>query len=704
MFDEYNLKSSNINIRLELWKNIREKIAIIPLSCLEKAVFKFDDISELSIKIPQHKTNEDGQKVKNRLYNMIKSRQQVIWVETNKKGEEKRVRFTLSNQKRNSSGYQSSKTYTAYSWEKILDRDKIDISACVKQLKSTNDYPEQGMLDLIAEKTRWNIGHVDDDARCKNIDTIDSKKLTLFDNLQLNNIVGNGLIFEKDINLTCPDDKPLNITINYAKIQSYDESTNQVLTTQDIQNVVEDSFYIGITNIKAYQLNTTNNRWGIKYIFTLDDGVTIEKEFEFVNIVNEKITISNVNIEYDYGDVVKKYTVQYNNFESFNDTPYKLLKNLEDLFKCYFVFSTTTNTINCYAKENYGENKGFFLSLDTNVTSIETTQNETIPSVLKVTGKDGLSISNDNPYGSDRIYNYNYYINNGIMSKELQASLSKYNTYLTQKQEEWTVLKNSRNQIQQRSTKVISEIKTLQSRIATLDILIDTYTKAGDTENLARVQAEKATLTPRLAELNTASSDYTTSLNDIDNAMIKISQQIKKENAMVNGVKIFSDLDLQEIQGYNEVEIYEDNYYTNSYALYSNAVKVLEDKIKPQYEFKLTADNLNARIHHPLGWNYVLKLGNLLNFTDQDTINEIGDKQVRFTEMTIIPVDVGDNEVRVQVKDLGFSNRVDKSNNQLQRTNSNVAEIARRTVGWMNKYGLSIQEMEKILPSLKELL
>jgi hypothetical protein len=468
--------------------------------------------------------------------------------------------------------------------------------------------------------------------------------------------------------------------------------------------VVEDSFYTGITNIKAYQLNATNNRWGIKYIFTLSDGVTIEKQFEFVNVVGEKITISNVNIEYDYGDVVKKYTVQYNNFESFNDTPYKLLKNLEDLFKCYFIFDTMTNTINCYAKENYGENKGFFLSLDTNVTSIETTQNETIPSILKVTGKDNLSIASDNPYGSNLIYNYNYYINNGIMSKELQASLTKYNTYLEQKQEEWTVLKNSRNQIQQRSTKAISEVKTLQSRIATLDILIETYTKTGATEDLARVQAEKDTLQARLSELNTLNDGYTASLNDIDNAMTKISQQIKKENAIVGGVKIFSDLDLQEIQSYNEVEVYEDNYYTNSYALYANAVKMLEDKIKPQYEFKLSADNLNARIHHPLGWNYILKLGNLLNFTDQDTINEIGDKQVRFTEMTIVPVSVSDSEVRVQVKDLGFSNRVDKNNNSIQRVNSNVAEIARRTVGWMNKYGLSIQEIEKILPSLKQLL
>jgi hypothetical protein len=700
---EYNLKSNSIIWELQLWKNVREKIAIIPLQYVEKAVFKFDDISQISLKIPQYK-DRDNKKIKNRLYDIIKSRQQIVLVETNNKGVKSETRFTLGNQKRDNDKHKGCKEFTAYSWEKTLDRDKIDITACVKQLKSTTDYPEQGMLDLIAERTGWKIGYVDNDARCKNIDSIDSKKLTLFDNLELNNVVGNGLIYEKDVNITCPEDKPLNITINYAKIQTYDDSTNQVLTTQDIQNVVEDSFYTGITNIKAYQLNATNNRWGIKYIFTLSDGVTIEKQFEFVNVVGEKITISNVNIEYDYGDVVKKYTVQYNNFESFNDTPYKLLKNLEDLFKCYFIFDTMTNTINCYAKENYGENKGFFLSLDTNVTSIETTQNETIPSILKVTGKDNLSIASDNPYGSNLIYNYNYYINNGIMSKELQASLTKYNTYLEQKQEEWTVLKNSRNQIQQRSTKAISEVKTLQSRIATLDILIETYTKTGATEDLARVQAEKDTLQARLSELNTLNDGYTASLNDIDNAMTKISQQIKKENAIVGGVKIFSDLDLQEIQSYNEVEVYEDNYYTNSYALYANAVKMLEDKIKPQYEFKLSADNLNARIHHPLGWNYILKLGNLLNFTDQDTINEIGDKQVRFTEMTIVPVSVSDSEVRVQVKDLGFSNRVDKNNNSIQRVNSNVAEIARRTVGWMNKYGLSIQEIEKILPSLKQLL
>jgi hypothetical protein len=685
----YDIRTNKVNILVELYRNRREKLAIIPLEYIEKFSFKFNEISEISIDVPKYKMR-NNQKVENRLYNLIKSRQQVVVTITNAVGEETKQRFTLSTQKRTSSKPKSNKSFIAYSWEKTIERQRIDIPALTRQLKTELPETSEGILDLIASKVGWNIGYVDEEARCKYMEGVESFKIDLFNNFSIANVTDGGLIYEKDINITVPLNKPLYITFNYTELKTYNNEDGKELSGINVVNTLEDPIYTSITKVQAYHLNTIGNRYGIKYIFTLIDGVKIEKECVFTNIIDKKISCNNINITYDFGDIIKKYNVQYNNFEAYNDNAYKLLKDIQDVFDCYFIFNTMTNTINCYAKKNFGENKGFLLSLDTNVVNIETTEAESIPTALKVTGKDGLDISAENPEGTDTIHNYDYYINNNIISDELKSALVQYNTLLVQKQKEWSILKDNRIITQQKDTQVLSEAQSLESRIKTLNNLLSAYISSKDAENQARIKNEKDPLETRYKQLLKIRSDYDTYFKELDDAMAVISDSIRKEKASINEVKIFTEEDLIELNEMEEVENYDDDYYTLAYGLYNNAVKVLKDKIKPQYDFKLTTENLCTMIHHPKGWNYILELGNTLNFNDKETIDEIGEKEVRFTEMTIVPVKVSDDETKVQIKDLAFSNKTNKLNPA--RKSSNVGKVTNKASGLFNQFKLAWEE------------
>jgi hypothetical protein len=185
------------------------------------------------------------------------------------------------------------------------------------------------------------------------MDGVESFKVDLFNNFSKTDIIDGGLIFEKDVNITVPTNKPVYITFNYTELKTYNIEDNKELSSINVVNTIEDAIYTSIKKVQAYHLNTVGNRFGIKYKFTLIDDVVIEKDCVFTNVINKKISCDNINIAYDFGDVIKKYNVQYNNFEAYNDNAYKLLKDIQNVYECYFIFDTMTNTINCYAKKNW---------------------------------------------------------------------------------------------------------------------------------------------------------------------------------------------------------------------------------------------------------------------------------------------------------------------------------------------------------------
>lgn len=680
----FNIKE-DVEIKLELYKNRHEIIDEIPLNYVDDIKYKFNDIDEISITIPQYVSN-NGEKRFNRLYKKISTRQIIIVTTTNKNGTEKKQKFTLANKRGNNKKNVGNKSFTAYSWEKTLERQKITVDALSRQLtnKDDNIHIGEGILDLICKKTGWNVGYVDQDARTKTSLAVQSFTNNLFNDLTMNKVTENGLIFDKNVTITVPSTKPLYLTFHYTNAKTYDTNGNLLSSMNIMNDMTTQPLYTSLKNIKAYHYSEAGNRYGIRYVLTMTDNVQEERICTFTNCINKKLTIETINLAYDFGDVIEQTNVQYANFEAFDDSALKFLKDIQDVFECYFEYDTMTNTINTYAYENLNKNNGYPLTLGENVIEINTTEDESIPTMLKVESEN-TSIVEHNPNGTDFVENYSYYIKNNLISDSLKNALSEFDRISLILLDQWNVLKNDKALAQQKYTKAESENTSLSKRIQYLTNLLSSYFNS-DSARQYEIKLEIEQLEARVAVLLGQMSTYLEQIKVIDSNIETINGKTQKIN-MVNeqGVKVFTSDDLAEMDDAKEVIQLTDSYYTTPYGLYEYAKKYLEDKANPKVTFDLTTVDLVNLIQSPRGWNNILELGSLFPVEDNEILTE---KEIRLVEMELIPIK-GTN--RVKSNNLKFSNKI-QDRDMLIR-GSNIGKTTNRVKGKMASYSQLWEDM-----------
>lgn len=671
-----NIKES-VEIKLELYKNRHEKIAEIPLDYVENIRYKFNDIDEIAITIPQY-IGDKGHRILNHLYRKINSRQIVIVTTKNKNGNVKQQKFTLANKKSVGSFNKGSKSFIAYSWEKTIERDRITIDALSRQLtnKDDNVHVGEGVLDYICKKIGWKVGYVDPKARTKVSLTVETFSQPMFSNLELSKVTNGMLLFNKDVTITVPSEKPLYLTFHYTNPKVYDINNNLLISMNNIENNLnEDPLYTSVKNIKAYHYSETGNRYGIRYVITMVDNVQVERVCTFTNCIDKKLTIDTINLSYDFGDIVEKENIQFANFEAFDDSALKYLNDIQNVFECVFKYDTMTNTINVYGFESLNVNSGYPLTLGENVIEINTSEDESIPTMLKV-DSENTSIIEYNPNGSQFIENYDYYIKNGLISDSLKNALKEYDRISISLMEQWNVLNRSKTLLRQKYTKADSEVKSLTERIKGLMALLSSLFNA-DANRQLEVKQEIEQLEARMAVLLGQMSGYKTEMDTLDEQIATINSKSQKEN-MVNelGVKVFSESDLLEIGDMREIIQISDNYYTTGYGLYEYAKRYLADKANPKIDFDLNCVDLTKVIQNPRGWNNVLELGTLFPVEENETLSE---KEIRLTEMELIPVKGTDS---VKANSFKFSNKILKSIS----VGSNIGKSVNKFVGKISDF------------------
>ncbi|WP_346938190.1 hypothetical protein [uncultured Clostridium sp.] len=674
---KFNIKE-DVEIKLELYKNRHEIIDEIPIDYVDDIKYKFNDIDEISITIPQYISN-NGEKRFNRLYRKISTRQIIIVTTTNKNGTEKKQKFTLANKRGSNRKNVGSKSFTAYSWEKTLERQKITVDALSRQLtnKDDNVHIGEGILDLICKKTGWNVGYVDQDARTKTSLAVQSFTNNLFNDLTMNKVTENGLIFDKNVTITVPSTKPLYLTFHYTNAKTFDANGNLLSSMNIMNDMATQPLYTSLKNIKAYHYSEAGNRYGIRYVLTMTDNVQEERICTFTNCANKKLTIETINLAYDFGDVVEQTNVQYANFEAFDDSALKFLKDIQDVFECYFEYDTMTNTINTYAYENLNKNNGYPLTLGENVIEINTTEDESIPTMLKVESEN-TSIVEHNPNGTDFVENYSYYIKNNLISDSLKNALSEFDRISLILLDQWNVLKNDKALAQQKYTKAESENTSLSKRIQYLTNLLSSYFNS-DSARQYEIKLEIEQLEKRVTLILGQMSTYLNEIKAIDLQIENINGKSQKVN-MVNeqGVKVFSSDDLAELEDMKEVIQLTDSYYTTPYGLYEYAKKYLEDKANPKVTFDLTTVDLVNLIQNPRGWNNVLELGSLFPVENNEILTE---KEIRLVEMELVPIKGTD---RVKSNSLKFSNKI--QDRESIRKGANIGKTTNKVTGKMATY------------------
>ena len=342
-------------------------------------------------------------------------------------------RFILQAKKQMGSNKNGSKKFTAYGFEKTLENHRITITEGNYQLISDETHIAKGALELALEGSRWKIGYVDPQARMETQVNAVTVPTVLFENFTKDNVQYEQVIFEKDV--TTPllqPDHPLYLTIQYNEVSTY--NGENILKTENVINLLE-PLYTGLKHIKATYYQEAGNRWGVKYELTLVDGVVETQYFAFTNVTDKNIKIKDIKLLYETGEYEEVPLIMYPYLSSYDDNVYNILKDLETVFNCIFIFDTYNKIINCYSKDNYGEEKGLLLSFDTNIIELNIDESESIPNAMKVIGKDNLSIASENIFGGNILYNYDYYISEGIMDKELVSKWERYLKYADVKRE-----------------------------------------------------------------------------------------------------------------------------------------------------------------------------------------------------------------------------------------------------------------------------
>lgn len=651
MFRGIDTNKNNLDIKIELWKNKNEILAEIPLEWCKEISYTFGEPTQLSLEIPKFTMNGSN-KVINKLYNKIKIRQQLI-VEID--GEKER--FIITDQSFKLERVKGVKSLTAYSFEKTLENKRITfLDNVTRTLIKDNLYIHDGLLDEVAKASGWTIGYVDEDAKMITEMANENVHINLFENYTNNKVEEEGMIWQKDITTNVDEQYAVNIQIDYLGLKTYD-SSNKLLKTENLATQLL-PLYTNVKNIKAYHHSETGNRYGIRYIITLTDGVEFEQIHTFTNVVNKKIVAENINLIYETGKIIEGTRAKFISVEATNDNILNFMKVLQEQFDCIFKYDTMNKVINCYAKSNIGEDKPIELSYDSNVISVSITPSSEVPNCLAVEGNDGLSIADMNPYGSNYLYNYKWYIDNEYLPNEVVIALEKYDALLQTKQEEYYTLKTAIGDLSSSKTKYDSEISSLEYRIKYYYNLLTGLIAGNDSgTQQASVKNEITKLETRLNECIAQRLTLQEQILSIEEDMIKISGEINRETAIDNnGDVIFTKDYLEILNDIEYVSIYEDSYYTTSYGLYQNAVKVFEDMIKPQVEFDIECGNLLKLVRNKI--KNIIELGSFFMVNNED-IPELEEDKVRFTGYKLVPID----NKKVKISNTSFTNKEFKSEN-----------------------------------------
>lgn len=669
----------------------------IPREWIGKIEYKFADINKFDLKLPLY---IGATKKTNPIYFKVKSKQQVILNDNE--------RYVLTERKDKNSLKQSNKEFVAYSFEKTLDWKRINIEGGNYQLTKDDVHIAEGMLEKIARYSGWTIGHVDQEARMKNQIFPETVTLDLYEKFTLNKCEYDKLLWEKNVNINIGEDKPLYFTIEWDNLETF--QGDKRLKGEDIVTTFKDPFYTGIKHIQAWYYQEEGNRWGIKYKFTLLDDTTQEVITPFTNVTNYKITCDKIKIIYETGKILEEDMVIYPYFETVDMSVYQLLKEMEDVFECVFQYDTMNKIINCYSIKNINKEKGLMLSFDTNVIDVETNEIDNILTGLKVIGKDDLSIAGVNIFGGDTIYNYDYFINEDIMSDECKSAWNRYLKLVEIKQEEWNLLKSNCMTQEARAIRYDSEIKSLSDRITYTKTLLSAFITAKDEDGQKRIQAEITALENRFNACQQERSNIKKVIEGYEDSMAKISSEIQRPNATDSIGKIFTKDNLEELNDFDNVENHSDEYYTTEYALLKNSQELLKERVKPKLEFKINSIDISKYFKN---WKSLLELGCL--FPLDDNIKElIKEENVRLVSVDYEPnKGIGGMLFANKIKKSDKLNRVSNSGKKVSQSSNNInkwkstwedALLSNNIVKTLLNEGLNLAAMQVNGRSVKNIL
>ena len=322
-----------------------------------------------------------------------------------------------------------------------------------------------------------------------------------------------------------------------------------------------------------------------------------------------------------------------------------LTGTVSEAFNCLFTFDTFNCTVNAYDLDNYGRNTDIFVSMDNLAQNMtETIDENSIFTCYRITGGDDIQIAEVNPNGTNKIYNFEYYL--PMMPVELQAKVKQYDAkYQELKPKYEDIVKRLGDQIY-----VIQELNTkYPDSLASTDWTqyglngLETYKKSYETQDqlfcaqgMNNPQSINYNLyTQNLENLNAVTAEYNkrlSEINDATNVYQGIYNELKALQSELDMNKWFTEDEWKILDSYVIEQTYSnDNFgavdntteaelFSMEKELYDKAWEDLSKKCRPQYQYSSTLSNI---LTIPEFKEFVpyFELGNFIQMeTDYDTV------------------------------------------------------------------------------------
>ena len=703
MFRQQNVYNENKEYKYILMKNIKAQSAIIPKDYIEERYDKFREATKLTIQIPYYITNKTGKKEVNKIATKFLGKGQRINVLYK---EEFIETFIVTDMKKTDSYYGSNSglrgqrviEVEAYSYEKTLEEVDCVLDNCTVQLyKEENAKTDvtDGILNYFEkDNPLWKVKYVSEYAKKQFgiVDVIHEKKIgenitinrmsrpvvildtrvdmLLYGNvkLQSNLLDKNGyaltdknnyLLNDKDGVSTVREGESkaknsediINVSVFFTGVNFYSTITGK-LELSDVKIMHEDIFnsYDNITNIRITYMSTEEYRHCFKYEFELQDGNTIHKEVEVACYEDLKMEIGNIYVRYTNGLQERRYATKYRSFEKGTQKWLKFLReNVESAYDVIFDFDTYNRELYCYATEEVGKNTGIKLTYQNYLEEMQIQPDyDNVVSKLWVSSEK-CKISDVNPTGTDYIYDFSYFENNGLLTEECCEALQRYRQVISTSENNLAELRANRNTAIKRRIRLETELHEKEIQYSDVSNALAVYIKRNNQNKVAEYGKYKSDFEKEITQLINAISKQKDYIETLDRGIDSYLKKVNLETCYDENGTIFNEELLTELQLNTIEKELKDESFLVAQDLYNYALEQLNNWNGVQLQLDLSINGLKERMVIPkdMSWNEIIKVGNFFTVIDFEEPQRIVGVKYSPKEDTIKDIELSNTLERV---------------------------------------------------------
>jgi hypothetical protein len=285
------------------------------------------------------------------------------------------------------------------------------------------------------------------------------------------------------------------------------------------------------------------------------------------------------------GTVDAEILLKYRTFDVSNTNIYNFLTvDVANAFEAVFIFDNTTKTISAKTIDNATSQTDIFLSFDNVLKSASFSEkSDEITTCLSVYGGGDLNIRSVNPLGTDKIYDFSYYLSEDWMSSGLVTAVTAWNLLVATNQPLYASL--------------LLTLQTYNSELLVLNSELATLTE--DYLSLQGVQKLRIQTGSDYSDINVQMADKQTQIDSKNIEITNKNVQIADVTAQLQAINVAVSTYIYENTYKNENIIQTDSMtlveiQAVSQSLYDQSLNVLSRISQPRYEIELEAVNYIA--------------------------------------------------------------------------------------------------------------